>query len=221
MESSPPPIPIEPSPPGPQTLPNSNSFRGKVQCVLYTLFSHETRTGRILRPVLRWAGTITGLFALGLLTGYLALYQPSLRENADLSGQLSLTQNQLRTRESDLASRITERDALQKKLAQSEAELSTARARNDLLWVLDDVNNARVALVNKDGVAAKNALDQAQMDLARVLPTLEKADKNMADITKSRLELASKELVIDPQAAQADLNKLQSDLVSLINRLFK
>ena len=51
--------------------PEKPKFSQRVQRVLYALFSPETRTGRIMRPVLRWLAAVTGLFALGLVVGYL------------------------------------------------------------------------------------------------------------------------------------------------------
>ena len=201
--------------------PEKPKFSQRVQRVLYALFSPETRTGRIMRPVLRWLAAVTGLFALGLVVGYLVLYQPVSQQKDAALDQLNQAQDQLRTSEASLKTMTADRDAVQKKLTQSETDLSKARAENDLLLVLVSVNNARVALVNKDGASAKTALDQAQVDLPRALPVLEKYDKAVADVLKSRLELASKELVIDPQAAQADLDKLQSDLLSLHATVFK
>lgn len=212
-------IPVSPTPASP--IPAKPKFSQRVHRVLYALFSPETRTGRITRPVLRWLAAITGLFALGLMVGYLALYQPVSQQKDTALLQLTMAQEQVRTGEANLKTMTADRDAVQKKLTQSEADLSKARAENDLLLVLVSVNNARVALVNKDGASAKTALDQAQLDLPRALPVLEKYDKAVADVLKSRLELASKELVIDPQAAQTDLGKLQSDLLALLATVFK
>lgn len=189
--------------------------------VLRALFSPETRTGKIMRPLLRWLGTIIGLFALGLVSAYLLLYLPTTRQKDAALWQFNQSQNMVKTLEADVKACTAERDALQKKLTQAATDLSKAQAKNDLLLVLVSINNARVALVNKDGPGAKTALDQAQVDLPRALPVLEKLDKTIADVLKSRLELASKELVIDPQAAQSDLDKLQADLLNLFATLFK
>ncbi|MDO8970867.1 MAG: hypothetical protein Q7U74_09280, partial [Saprospiraceae bacterium] len=92
---------------------------------------------------------------------------------------------------------------------------------NGLLVVMVGVANTRVALVNKNGQAAKTALEQAQADLTVIFPYISGIDPNKADLLKSRLDLAAKELVSDPTAAQTDLEKLSTDLTDLHKNLFK
>jgi hypothetical protein len=189
--------------------------------LVYTLLSNETRGGRFMRPLLRWLAAITGLFALGLLAGYILLYQPTQKQ---LDGALvklnDLTQSVTQKEKTQLSNQM-DRDQALKALQQSQDDLKKAASENDLLVVLSGVNSTRVALVNKDGQTAKILIDQTQTDLSRALSYINTQDKNQGDLLKTRLDLASKELISDPQAALADLDKLSVDLNDLRLKLFK
>jgi len=211
--------PTTETPPQPATEPAPQP--GWFKRTLHALFSPETRTGRVMRPVLRWLGAFVGLTGLGIMLAYLLLVQPIQRNLSLSQKELGAAQVSLQSKDANLKTLTGERDALQKGLAQAQTDLAKAKAQNDLTLVLVEVNNARVALVNKDGVTAKTALDNALANLTKALPALQQYDKALADVLKSRLELAQKELVIDPQAAQADLDKLQSSLVDTLAKAFK
>jgi len=211
--------PTTETPPQPATEPAPQP--GWFKRTLHALFSPETRTGRVMRPILRWIGAFVGLTGLGIMLAYLLLVQPIQRNLSLSQKELGAAQVLLQSKDANLKTLTGERDALQKGLAQAQTDLAKAKAQNDLTLVLVEVNNARVALVNKDGVTAKTALDNALANLTKALPALQQYDKALADVLKSRLELAQKELVIDPQAAQADLDKLQSSLVDTLAKAFK
>ena len=186
----------------------------------YKLFSPETHLGRVMRPVLRWLAAISGLFALGLLAGYILLYQPTQHALDDALVRLETTQGIVDQKAQGLESAQTGLNQAQMTLAQAQAQLDAAASENSLLVVIVDVSNARVALVGKDGAAAKTAIAQAQTNLSRALPYIEKQDKVLSELLVSRLDLISKELVSDPQAAQSDLGKISSDLSDLHQKLF-
>ena len=186
----------------------------------YKMFSPETRLGRFMRPVLRWLAAITGLFALGLLAGYILLYQPTQRALDAALARLETSNQIVSQKAQGLESAQTGLDQAQLTLKQVQNRLDAAASENSLLVVLVDVSNARVALVEKDGAAAKAAISQAQTNLNQALPYIEKQDKVLSDLLSSRLDLIAKELVSDPQAAQSDLGKLSSDLTNLHKQLF-
>lgn len=189
--------------------------------VAYQMLSSETRTGRFMRPLLRWMAAIAGLFALGLLAGYLLLYQPAQKQLDSALLQLNQMNQSVTQKDKSQVSAQTDRDQALKSLQQAQADLKKAASENDLLTVLSGVNSARVALVNKDGQMAKTLIDQSQADLTRALVYIDTQDKTRADLLKSRLDLASKELVSDPQAALADLDRLAADLNDVRLKLFK
>lgn len=212
----------QPTPqPSPEPAAEPAPQPGWFKRTLHTLLSTETNAGRVMRPILRWVGATVGLTAFGALLVYLLLFLPLKNTLDQTRMQLAQSQKIIQMRDDSLKTLGAERDAVQKNLAQVQTDLAKAKAQNDLTLVLVEVNNARVALVNKDGAAAKTALDNALANLAKALPVVQQYDKALADVLKSRLELASKELVIDPQAAQSDLDKLQSDLVATLAKAFK
>jgi hypothetical protein len=186
----------------------------------YRLFSPQTRFGRAIRSILRWLAIIAGIFGLGLFTGFLLLYQPAQRDLADARQHLNQSEQALAQRQADLEQAQAGRENALKATNKAQAELKLAANKNQLLVVMVGVNTARIALLNKDGAAAKSAIEQAQLDLAKAAPFLETQDKNRSDVLKARLDLAGKELVSDPAAALADLDKLSTDLADLNKKLF-
>jgi hypothetical protein len=184
------------------------------------LFSFETRSGRIIRTLLRWLAAITGLFALGLLAGYLLLYQPTQVELDATQLKLKQANQAVIQKDQSLQSALSERTQVQQTLQQAQASIKKASSENQLLQVLVNIGNARVALVNKDGATAKAAMEQAQAGMLQAQPFLESIDKTKFDVLKTRLDLAAKELGGDPQAALADLEKLSLDLTDLHQKTF-
>ncbi len=184
------------------------------------MFSPETRLGRVMRPVLRWLAATTGLFALGLLAGYILLYQPTQRELDAALAKLSTTSQIVTQKEQGLASAQTGLNQAQLSVKQVQDKLAAAASENSLLVVMVDVSNARVALVEKDGATAKAAIAQAQSNLNQALPYIETQDKVLSDLLLSRMDLIAKELVSDSQGAQTDLGKLASDLNDLHKKIF-
>jgi hypothetical protein len=191
------------------------------QGMLYRILSPETRTGRIMRPTLRWLGATIGLFALGLLVGYLVFYQPTQRELDAAISVIGQANQSVSQKEKNLQTAQLDREQAVKLLQEARDGLKKASSENELLVVMVGIGNVRVALGNKDGLAAKTAIEQAQSDLNKLLPYLESQDKTKADVLKTRLDLAAKELVSDPTAAQADLERLAADLTDLHKKLFK
>lgn len=198
------PAPPETSQPAPSTNGSSSSSRFR----------------RVIRSIFRWLAIIAGLFGLGLLAGFILLYQPAQHELADAKQRLNQSEQTAAQRQTDLEQAQADRENALKETNKAQSELKIANYRNQILVVMIGVNTARVALHNKDGAAAKSAIEQALFDLARAIPFLETQDKNRADVLKARLELAGKEIVSDPAAALADLDKLSSDLAELYKKLF-
>jgi hypothetical protein len=218
-------VPLPGATPPPEPQPAAPLYpplppRKDKKSLLYHLFSPETRVGRVTRPVLRWLAAITGLFALGLLAGYLVLYQPTQRSLDSALAQLDQASQAASQQNKSQQVALSDRNQAQAAYEKAQADLAKAASENKLLVELVDVSNARVALVNKDGAAAKIAIQQAQTDFSSVLPYLQSQDKTRADVLQSRLDLVAKELVSDPQATLADLDKLSADLTDLHKKLF-
>ena len=189
-----------------------------VSKVLNFLFSPQTRFGRFMRTLLRWVAAIVGLFALGLLVTYLLVYRPVQQQLDMTQVELKGVQQQLLDVQATLTSTQKGLQDVQGQYQQSQAALKKANLRVRLLWVLNYVNSARLALNNKDGGAAQNALNSAKSELDGALADLQTFDPAAANLVSTRLGLVISELN-DPVTAQADLNILYNKLVDVDNAL--
>lgn len=189
-----------------------------VSKVLNFLFSPQTRRGRFMRSLLRWVAAIVGLFALGLLVTYLLVYRPVQQQLDATQVELKGVQQQLLDVQATLTSTQKGLQDVQGQYQQSQAALKKANLRVRLLWVLNYVNSARLALNKKDGGAAQNALNSAKSEIDGALADLQAFDPAAANLVSTRLGLVISELN-DPATAQADLDILYNKLVDVDNAL--
>ena len=192
--------------------------QGAVSKVLNFLFSPQTRFGRFMRTLVRWLAAIVGLFALGLLVTYLLVYRPTQQQLDTTQGELKAVQQQLLDVQATLTSTQKGLQDAQSQYQQSQAALKKASLQIHLLWVLNYVNSARLALLNKDGGAAQNALNSAKSEMDAVMADLQTFDPAAANLISTRLSLVISELN-DPPTAQADLDILYNKLVDVNNAL--
>jgi hypothetical protein len=186
--------------------------------VLNFLFSPQTGRGRFMRTLLRWVAAIVGLFALGLLVTYILVYRPAQQQLDATQVELKGVQQQLLEVQATLTSTQKGLQDVQGQYQQSQAALKKANLRVRLLWVLNYVNSARLALTNKDGAAAQNALNSAKSEIDGALADLQAFDPAAANLVSTRLGLVISELN-DPVTAQADLDILYNKLVDVDNAL--
>jgi outer membrane murein-binding lipoprotein Lpp len=184
------------------------------------LFGAGSPVGRILRPVLRWTAAVVGLFALGLLAGYLLLYQPAQQglvaagqQNAALNDQIGRLQDQVNGLQNSVA-------AANQSVKAAQDAFARVQARNNLLVVIYDVANARTYLAQKDGANLMKTLDKTRSDMDAVQPYLQSAKKDLADELNSRLETVRSVVVRDATLAQSDLDNLFTALTSANDLLF-
>jgi len=201
-------IPEAEAPQTPQSQPAVGGPAAPKKGLLYTLFSPETRTGRTLRPILRWAGYFTGIFALGVLAAYLGLYQPMLGR-AEAAEQYSSSLN------AELLSTSAELEALKPQVQKLNDDLQRARDQLSLHKVLRSVAEAQLALATRDQASARVAVEKIGSDLSTLLPLVQSKAPGLADLLKSRLDLVKTELSRDPVTARMDLEKLYSSLIEL------
>jgi hypothetical protein len=188
--------------------------------VLRFMFSPETRLGRVMRPFLRWTAAVVGLFALGLLAGYLLLYQPTLRQLGAAIGQIEQKNSEIARLQGETASLQNTLVAADQRLQTAQGDLVKAQARNNLLVVIYDIANARTYLAQKNGAKVMETLQQAQVDLQAIQPYLVANDKELADELSGRLQTVSSVLVRDSQLAVSDLNNLYDALLAANDLLF-
>jgi hypothetical protein len=99
-------------------------------------------------------------------------------------------------------------------------ELKTATAHLELVQVLVDVSNARLALFLNDVVGAKAALSDTQSRLDNLLPRIAIFDINLAQSMPQRLSLIRSGLERDPETAKIDLELFTKDLLAIEAALF-
>jgi len=199
-------------------IPPAVKKQGAVSKVLNFLFSPQTGFGRFMRTLVRWVAAIVGLFALGLLVTYLLVYRPTQQQLDATQIELKGVQQQLLDVQATLTSTQKGLQDVQGQYQQSQAALKKASLRAHMLWVLNDVNSARLALFNKDGGAAQNALNSAKSEMDAAKVDLQAFDPAAANLISTRLGLVISELN-DPATAQADLDILYAKLVEVDNAL--
>lgn len=183
------------------------------QSVFYQIFSPETRLGRFMRPFLRIASMVAGLFALGVLCTYILLYLPAEKEHAKKARELQMTSQQLEDTREEL-------EKTQSKLKDMQTALQQSELFADYLEVMVDVNRARLALANKNGPEAQQALEDLKPNMDKFNAKLRSTDPNNASILEARLDLVKRQLVSDPLTAKSDLEALYSKLLELEKKLF-
>ncbi|HEY5139803.1 MAG TPA: hypothetical protein VIJ25_10880 [Methylococcales bacterium] len=101
-----------------------------------------------------------------------------------------------------------------------QAELNTATAHSELLQILVDVSNARLALALNDIGGAKAALSNTQQRLDVLLPRISVFNSNLAQSMPQRLGLIVSGLDRDPETAKIDLGLITNDLLQIETALF-
>jgi hypothetical protein len=99
-------------------------------------------------------------------------------------------------------------------------ELDTTTAHVELLQVLVDVSNARLALSSNDVEGAKAALSNTQQRLDNLVPRIAVFDTNLSQSMPQRLSLIVSDLERDPETAKIDLELLNKDLLEIEAALF-
>jgi DNA repair exonuclease SbcCD ATPase subunit len=191
----------------------------------YTLFSPETRTGRIMRPVLIYFGMLVVGFALGALVVYLWMYQPVVAQWTtarsalqNTQGELEQTQIDLEQNRQELNDSQSEVQTLQDANEILEQRLATAETRIRLLRVMYQAKTAQSALQNREPTPARRALQEARTELDAAMPSIGSEGDEVAQSLTLRLDLAINGLTRDPTTARADLEILINNLI-LLERL--
>lgn len=180
----------------------------------------DSRVRKFFRSLVRWIILIVALFATGVVTTYFWLYQPAREQINSLQTELATVQQDLNSRSQELQTLQSEISTLKTQKDAAVTDLDNAQNRVYLQMVLTKVANARLALANKDGAAARDALNAARTDLDKLLPAVQAQDKDLADGLTARLNLALSELSRDPRTAIADLDVLTRSLQDAEKVLF-
>lgn len=168
-----------------------------------------SRLRRFWRASLAWLAVVAIAFTAGVLTFNFLRYQPQLNELAQAYRTTTDLQNQVISLTGQLN---TATDRL--------AVLEDVQTHLELLQVLSDVNNARLALLDKDVTAAKAALENTSKRLEDLAPRLSAADTSLTASLRQRLGLILSGMDSDVETAKVDLELLAGNLLDIEAALF-
>jgi hypothetical protein len=176
---------------------------------LQRLFDPATRFGRGMRAFTRGLGLVVGLYALGLLTTYILLFQPLERryraaqaQLAQSSAALESLQADLKLAQTSLSGAEDQRKAAADALAKTQPQVDVQRANVAVL-------KARLALAQKDNTAVRLALNEAETVFTALKPAVSTASSQSLEQV---LGLARSDLSRDARLADEDLQRLLSEL---------
>jgi hypothetical protein len=177
------------------------------------LFSAETKLGRGLRSFVR--AFLYGLLmlAIGMLVLFI-LIRPQLNELDLARTNLRSNQQQISSLQATLTAGQKQLVDLQTSYQKSQSDLQKAQLRAGVLELLNQVDTASIAVLNKDGPTAQSSLTDARTGLNGLLPAIRAVDANAATQLDARLTLVTSELVDNPTTAQSDLGILGTTLVN-------
>ncbi|HMD89934.1 MAG TPA: hypothetical protein VKF38_12300 [Anaerolineaceae bacterium] len=201
--------PIQPAASETNAVPRPGLF----QRLAHFLFSPETSLGRNLRASVR--AFLYGLlmFALGMLF-YFILVRPDLVEINTVEATLASNRQQISALQATLSADQARLAALQINLQKSQSELQKAELGASLIELLDPIDAASLAVLNKDGPSAQRNLADARTVLNKLLPSIQAVDPSIAGNLDARLTQVNSDLVDDPTRAQSDLLLLSQTLVN-------
>jgi len=183
------------------------------------VFSPDTRTGKIVRPILRGLAVTVGFFALGVLLTYIVLFQPIDQRYRETRANLEQAQAELKAKQKEL-----DEAALTFIGAESERnqaiELRDTLESRLLVWQgMSKVADVRLALAKKDTAAAKLALKEVETHLETALPEWEKLGAAQATTFDQLLALVNDDINRNTTLADQDLERLVSELMLIEQNL--
>lgn len=159
-------------------------------------------------------------FLRNLLIGILLLVAGAAAIFFPLYLPLSRDAGNLRTERDSLAQRSTQMEGTLSAVQTQVSELQTAstslQALSSLYKLQSDVSIARMALANKDGNSAAQALTYAGTDLEALAPFVQEG--TVLNGLRSRLSSASSAVQTNPDRAESELAIFVQNLLLLENR---
>ena len=186
-----------------------------------------SRLRRFFRQVLIWLVIIAASFLAGVITVHYVRYKPlsaALTETQTALNQANQEIDGLQAESEKFNTTLKEANAKITKLEGEkrgmQAELDSATAHLELLQVLVDVSNARIALFLNDLEGAKAALVDTPQRLDNLLPRIAEFDADLAQSTPQRLSLIVSGMNRDIETAKIDLELFTKDLLEIEAALF-
>jgi hypothetical protein len=178
------------------------------------------RGRRIWRTALIWLVVIAAAFLVGLLADHFVRFKPvneALQQTQSELSKANLTYSDLESRLASVDERIATLESDNQVL---QSDLDATRAHLELLQVLVDVSNARIALFRDDVAGAKAALMNTPQRLEDLGPSITGYDANLAQSLPQRLNLITLGLDRDVETAKIDLDLFIKDLLEVEEAIF-
>jgi len=220
---------IQPEQPTPETLAAARAS-APPESVATSTKAGKTQPGRLqrfFRKALLWLVVLAVAFLAGLVTDHYLRVKPLSELIVETQATLDQANQEISNLQAETArlntviqeanDRIT---SLESEKVALQEELETANAHLELLQVLVDVSNARLALFLNDVDAAKAALVNTPQRLDNLLPTIAEFDTILAQSMPQRLSLIISGLERDTETAKIDLELFTKDLLEIEAALF-
>jgi len=195
-----PPVPVEPAEESVQPAEEPSMAKGKT----------------IWQVALRWVLIVLVSLAAGFTLCFFLFYMPANDALTQTKIDLADTKASLEiagANSADLQSRLTDANS---QLKAATNELDSAKVDLYLARLQANISYARLALVNKDTLTARQELSAADESLAQL--TLVLNDSETASSLAARLKNIRLELTSDPSKALDELRTLSENLDRLGNR---
>lgn len=186
-----------------------------------------SRSQRFFRKALIWLVVLVITFSAGMAVDHFLRFKPLSNEYAEAQSALEQTRQELSDMQADLDEmRIMNQEAedsiakleTEKKALQDEIETTVTHLQ--LIQVLVDVSNARVALFLEDIEEAKDTLINTQERLEELLPRIAEYDPALAQDLPQRLNLIISGLDRDTGTVIIDLELITGDLLDIEEAVF-
>lgn len=178
------------------------------------------RLRRFWRATLIWLAVIAVAFLAGILTFNYMRYKPLNERLVQAQGELSQATQSISDLKAKLAVASDKVTALERDNQALHSELDAAQTHLELLQVLAQVNNARLALVDGDIPGAKAALENTSAQLEALAPRIAEVNPALAESMPQRLALILSGLEGDVETAKVDLELLTGNLLDAETALF-
>jgi len=175
--------------------------------------SERKPTPAWLRKSLPWAAVILVSLLIGFGLAYFLLYLPAEQARFEADRQVSLQAGQIEELEANLNEIRHQLQQTQTELEQTSQELKAVQYRAALTALQNNVSYARLALVTKDLLTARQELSSASSNLRKLIPML--GDKEIETALTERLAFIRTNMVSDPEKSLEELRILAENLSRL------
>lgn len=203
-----PPNEVEESTPSGETMPEETQPTSEA-----ALSSEKKPTPAWLRKSLAWMAIVLVSLLIGFGLAYFLLYLPAEQARMEASRQILLQNEQIATLEADLNQTGEQLQKTQDELQQTSEELKALQYSAALTALQHNVTYARLALVTKDLLTARQELSSANSNLKKLIPMI--GDKDIETALSERLATVRSSMTSDPEKSLGELRILAENLTRL------